>query len=570
MTRKALLAVLFAPALAHAQEPKALETKITAVTVYADRAQVTRTAQVTLPARIAIAKLPGWIDEESVRVTLTPPDAGRIVDVTVEKRFLAEASEESVRKAEAALRETTDDMAAIDDEQRVLAAEIAQLEAIRAFSLDKLPKDMATREVKVGTFGETVDFVTTRLRKARAAIRDNDKKKRELQPQLVVRSKALDEVRTKAQLEQRDVVVELTGEGRATLSLTYLTPGATWEPVAELRAGGKAKVGLAQYAAVVQTSGEDWDGATLAFSTQRPADLLKVPEAEGLLLGAGGAGLAEVLTRAGESFQRAQSAYSSQNMLLNKGKANFEANIANQMAMQARVVQSFEQLQERGTTAHFAALSGRTIRADGKTVRVPIGSVELEAASRVVAVPEVSLNAVRTADLVNAGAQPLLPGKVALFVDGAFVGNSELGFVAPGESFSTFLGVNDRVKLSRTIDKKRSSIERRGKKTKLAVSFLVTAENLSDEAVTLEMGDRVPVAQTNEIEVVDPRLPAEAKRDSSGVLRWNAQLPPHKKQSWRVEYTLEYPTDLLARAPAPHPAAKRTVYDDIRSLEQSL
>lgn len=230
MTRKMVAAALLVSSHALAQsEPRALDTKITTVTVYADRAQVTRTAQVTLPARIAIAKLPGWIDEESVRVTLNPPDAGRIVDVNVEKRFLSESSEESVRKAEAAVREISDDMQAIDDEQRVLAAEITQLEAVRAFSLDKLPKDMATREVKVATFGETMDFLTTRLRKARASIRDNEKKKRELQPQLVARSKALDEVRTKAQLEQRDVIVELAGEGRVTLSLTYLTPGATWE-----------------------------------------------------------------------------------------------------------------------------------------------------------------------------------------------------------------------------------------------------------------------------------------------------------------------------------------------------
>ena len=59
-------------------EPKVtvLDSKITAVTVYADRARVTREATLALPAqgtRFSFAKLPSWIDEGSVRVSLSPP-----------------------------------------------------------------------------------------------------------------------------------------------------------------------------------------------------------------------------------------------------------------------------------------------------------------------------------------------------------------------------------------------------------------------------------------------------------------------------------------------------------------
>ena len=55
-----------------AEDGKPVVSKITDVTVYADRAQVTRTATVALaaePTRHAFAQLPGWIDEGSVRVT---------------------------------------------------------------------------------------------------------------------------------------------------------------------------------------------------------------------------------------------------------------------------------------------------------------------------------------------------------------------------------------------------------------------------------------------------------------------------------------------------------------------
>jgi uncharacterized protein (TIGR02231 family) len=489
-----------------AEEPAPVTTRITAVTVYADRAQVVRQGTIELAAsggRVVVAPLPGWVDDESVRAALIPAGAGRITDVSLKRTFLAESSEDAVRKADLAVREVTDQLEALDDEERVLNADVAQVEAIRAFSLDKLPRDMATRDVKVATFADSVDFVTARLRKDHAALREVARKKRDLQPTLAARLKLQADLQARAQTEQTAVVVELSGSGRATLEITYLTPGATWEPSSELRAQGDKKVSLTQYASVVQTTGEDWEGATLAFSTQRPGDTLNVPQAKALLLGSSGSGLGEVLNRMGESFGRAQMAYSDRNAMLGNSSDAWHAQIANQMEVQARATQTFARLQQRGTTARFEARASRTVRADGKPVRVPIAGADFDATLKVVAVPEVSLNAVRTAQLTNTSPQPILPGRAALFADGSFVGSSELGFVAPGGTFSTFLGVNDHLKLSRTIDRKRSSLERKGKRTRLTVSFLVTAENLDAQPAALELADRVPVAQDEDIQELE-------------------------------------------------------------------
>lgn len=561
---------------AGAAEPKALTTKITEVTVYADRAQVTRTGPVELSGaasseRFVIGGLPGWIDEESVRATVS---TGKILDVVVERTFLAEASEEAVRKADAAVNETSDALVAIGDEESVVRAEIAQLEAVRAFSLDKLPRDMATRETKVSTFSDTINYVSETLRRDHKQLRELALQRRTLQPQLQARTQARNELRARAQLEQRSVTIEIDGRGRATLTLTYLTPGATWEPQGELRAiSGGSKVTLAQFAQVVQTTGEDWEGAKLSFSTQRPADTLNVPEVQSLLLGSAGSGLSEVLGRMGQSFQKAQSTYAAQNEAYSQGKAEYRANVARQMEIQSRVTSTFDTLAQRGTTAHYDALSTRPVRTDGKPIRIAIAQNTFDATPKLVAVPEVSLNAVRTAELVNTGDQAVLPGKVALFVDGAFVGTSEVAFVAPGETFSAYLGVADRVKLERTLDRKRSKLDRGSRRTTLKVSFIVTAENLSDAPVTVEMGDRVPVIGDDAMEIDDVKIPKGAKKDANGVVRWTATLAPRTTQSWRIEYELEYANDLLEReqerkqrSPAAAPAPSR-VYDDIEQLE---
>ncbi|MBT9557470.1 MAG: DUF4140 domain-containing protein, partial [Myxococcales bacterium] len=151
------LFVLSGAALAADAEP--VTTTISAVTVYADRAQVTRTGTVELNGtrRYAVEKLPGWIDPESVRATLKP-SSGRILDVTVETSFLAEAAGDAVKAADAAVREIADQLGEIEDEEKVLKDEIARLESLRAFTIDKLPKELATRDISVKTMGDTLGF----------------------------------------------------------------------------------------------------------------------------------------------------------------------------------------------------------------------------------------------------------------------------------------------------------------------------------------------------------------------------------------------------------------------------
>jgi len=56
-------------------DSQTLRSKVTRVTVYSDRAQVTRQARAELaeePTIYAFRKLPGWVDDGSVRVSPSP------------------------------------------------------------------------------------------------------------------------------------------------------------------------------------------------------------------------------------------------------------------------------------------------------------------------------------------------------------------------------------------------------------------------------------------------------------------------------------------------------------------
>jgi len=581
-----------------------LNSTITEVTVYADRARVTRTASVDLPAgptRVAFRKLPGWVDDGSLRLSLTPPDAGQILDVEAKRTFLAKPTDKEFGDAETAVRAISDQIGALDDERQVLDTQAKQIDAIRAFSLDKLPKDAAVREIKIAEYGQVVEFVAEQLRKVAKARRDLDLKKREFEPELTARQRKLDDLRQRSQLEQRTVLVDLKGNAArsVTLTLTYMLPGATWEPAHELRAAPGAKaVTLASYAVVSQTTGEDWTGAALTLSTQRTAATLRVPELEALLVGSGRSLTRAIAAPQTDTFEQAKQVWVGQNVLVGAGTLDFKGqvafdqreteykgNVARQEAVRRKVEQVFQKLQQRGTTAHFAG-GTQTVRADGRPVRIAIGTAQLEAQHRIVAAPEASLNAANTVDLVNTASQPVLPGKVAIFLEGAFLGATETAFVAPGESFTMFLGVADRLKLARTLDSKHGSYFSDGKRTRLQVAYLVSVENLSDQAVALQLADRVPVAETDEIRIRNVKVTPETRPDEKGLIRWELTLAAKQSREFRIEYTLEYPTDLPQRADSskqqqagqqaqqqlemPAMPATKSLRDDIQILEKAL
>ncbi len=564
------------------QAVESVRSRITAVTVYADRARVERAAGLRIPAGVSVwrfAELPGWIDEESVRASISPATGIRVADVRIERDYLARPADDEVVKAEVSLREISDRQREIDDERRALDAEARQVEEARVFAMEKLPKEAVLGPINVESYAKAVEFVGAAVRRIAAARRALDDRQRDLAPELAVRARRLDELRQRARLEQRTVSVTLEAAAAAetTLTLSYQLPGASWQPAHELRAEATnpATVTLASFAVVSQTTGEDWDGAALSFSTQSPGETLRIPELEALRLGLPAAAVASRASGA-SSFNKAKQLFTDQNGFWFQNwnpRGDLQAYRYNednrrQIEQQAEVV--FQRLKERGTLAHFAGEGRPVVRSDGSLVRVPIGRAELAAKLRIVAIPELSLNALRTVELVHSGVQPLLPGRVAIFERGAFVGFTDTDFVAEGETFSLMLGVAESLKLGRVMDRKMSSIAR-GSRTRLQVAFQVTVENLSAEPVRVRLQDRVPVSEDREIRVFGVDIKPDGRPDDRGLLTWDLDLRPKEKRLYRIAYGIEYPPAAAAVNRAqraggpPQPAAD--LYEQIERLE---
>ncbi len=545
-----------------ASNGRVLSSAVTKVTVYSDRARVTRRATANVspkPTVFAFRKLPGWVDDGSVRVLVT---AGRIVGVRVERNFLARATDKTWQKAQVNHRVLANRLAALGDELHVLAAQKRQIDNIKAFSLAKITKDTTIGNVKVKSYGEVLTFISNALRSTakarRAVLRQRDK----ITPEYLASARKLAELKNLMKLEETTVLVTLqsTRKTPTTIELTYMIPGATWEPMHDLRVStSDAKTAeLISFAVVTQTSGEDWRNAQLSFSTQSSVRSVRIPELEALTLGDTHTAT-RILTSKMSSFHRAQKAFTQQSQLWNKvhqrksmrTRVNFDrvfqSNMQYLQVVQSKTVRIFQRLQKRGTTAHFKAPIAPIVRGDGHPVRMRLGHGTLKTKQRIVAVPEQSLNAARTLEMINSTNQPLLPGKVALYQDGAFLGMTEVDFIAMGERFALFLSVADHIKLSRKLDRKRSALvrKRRRRRNKMQVSFIVTLENLSPKSTVVALTDRIPVSENKAIKIDRVKISGGVKPDSQGLLHWKLKLKPKEKRQFRIAYQVEYPSELV-------------------------
>ena len=539
----------------------ALDSKITEVTVYADRARVTREVTLELPAkadRFSFAKLPSWIDEGSVRVSLKTADGakGEVLDVQIRRTYLTATSDEEVRKAQDAVQEISDQVNELSDKQKVIEQRRKHLESIRVFSLDKLPKDAAAREVKVAEYVDFLAFLETSLTKLNADRRALEKQRREIQPEQNARQKRLSELNSKAQLEERAVEVALRGQGQATVVLTYLLAGASWEPAHELRADEKGEmVHITSYAVVRQTTGEDWGVPKLSFSTQNLSRTARIPELDTLLVGEGRKASVRMLDQQEDTYQDALGNYKSQNRLwyFNNPVENNGIAIANldlNDAIQQKSVQTFAKISGRATTAHFRALADKAVPSDGQPIRLPIGDLSLNRTERIVAAPEASLNAARVFELNNKNGQALLPGKVTLYLGANFLGSTAIDFVGPGEEFSLYAGVEDEVKVSRVLDRSKSEKRKTSfsSKTELQASWIIEVENLADVEKNIRLADRIPVSQNDDVKVRSVKISPKVTPDEKGLFSWDLILKPKEKRTLNVEYVVQYPKDYTQRS----------------------
>jgi hypothetical protein len=268
------LSLLAAALLAAAPPSLDAAAKVTAVTVFNDRARVVRTGKVQLDgaALVSVALLPGSVSADSVRLEAHGAEVRRVELAKVDELdFPTGQAQQLLDKLEA----KDDQLTAVLREQE---KQLAVIEGLKPEVQPDLPSRPAPRLNTAG-WAQALAFYEAQLDKVQAHLRALEQRRLQLQRErddLAAEARRVGAGRRRAGLQ---VNALLSGHGEAKLTLVYLVGGARWTPAWELTyLPAQEKVQVALSGLVTQATGEEWEEAELTLSTAVPGVSSQLPK----------------------------------------------------------------------------------------------------------------------------------------------------------------------------------------------------------------------------------------------------------------------------------------------------
>jgi len=508
---------------------------VDAVTVYPDGASVTRVITLDLPAgdNTLVAKdFPLTLDASSLRVE---GEAGAKLTIgaidTRPPRPVLPANLSEIDKRIEALK----------DERANWQGAIAAAEARRKFA----ERFAETSPAGLGDKGEARPLsewraafgaVSEEVAAADTAIRDAQRKHREIDRE-IARLESDRSAKPPAKLEVR---IDLAAQAatKATLRVTYAVRNARWTPLYDARLDTGAKdrkpaLELVRRAEIVQTTGEDWSNVTLGVSTVRTTRGGNAPELKSLIVQY-------------PQLPRPLAAGSASDMAYSNRSREMLAAPAPQLAKREPAAEQEAAVEANGFQVTFK-ISGRVSvsAADGaKSLRISTATIAPDLLVR--SAPVVDPTAFLEASFKQAEDAPLLPGRVSIYRDGAFVGRSQMTAAAKDETVRLGFGADDKVKIERAVLKRNegsAGLLVTTSKTDER-SFKTSVRNGHDFPIRIAIEDQLPVSENEEIvvEMLPSSTPPTTTnlREKRGVLEWAFEAKAGEVRdigfAWRVKW----------------------------------
>ena len=192
--------------------------------------------------------------------------------------------------------------------------------------------------------------------------------------------------------------------------------------------------------------------------------------------------------------------------------------------------------------------------------KVSVARKELPAVFTYVSVPLETEAVFLRADFANTKENPLPAGPAQVFSGDNLIGTLDFTTLGPGERGSVSLGAERDIKILRRQNGRR---RRRGVVAKEVITdYTVEIEvrSFRDQAVRLEIYDRLPDARARkEITVTDFFADPAPLTTERGVLVWRLELSPHGQLMLRFRYAVRHPADyrlVMEEDPTPHQSAE--------------
>lgn len=575
--------------------PATVTSKITAVKLYTNRAEITRISKIRLVKgsnTIIIEGLPDNMIDWSARGMLPEKYNGRIVSLEIMRQALVEKKKKKIIDIEKRLEELRDRDAELADDMTNIRQQEIFLDSIAEFTKNTASKELETRIPQTGLWSGTMDYVSSKRKELLASSRSIQKKRRDLAEEIQKLEFDLSQLagtsyyssykklnmavekNTKSNMIQqygdftdsyaemeRTMKDESSGvdtekrimlniysgvEGETDFTFSYLIPDTYWQMTYDFRASRTdSSIEVILYADVYQKTGEDWENIDLSLSTGAPQNNIAVPE------------LAPWYLNKREEYRNKRDYDGASGMVQKKamkeeayaadGEDEYDQQVIPEATVQTKglflevkipikqTIESANRYQKK-LIKSYSFKSGKGLRYYFKTVPDSSGKVYLMA---------------RTS---NQTELPWLGGEAQVFLENEFIGRVQIPDTSVGKEEDLVLGISPDITAKKELVKKyedKSGVF--GGNKRMVYSYKITIENNSKETAELLILDNFPVSQNEEIKVEVEKLSAQHQDDDAtkktteyqqGTRKFTVTMSPGSKREITYDAVITFDKEL--------------------------
>jgi uncharacterized protein (TIGR02231 family) len=515
-----------------AQTSQPVTSKITDVTVFLNRAQVTRQIKTQLQpgkTELVVASLTSMLDPQSIQVS----GKGNfvILGTSHQQNYLTDVN---MPKALKSLRDSIDWLSkqvSLEQSQK----EILNKEEGMLMSNQKIGG--ANQNLSVMELKAMADFYRTRLSEIVSSRMKEDDKIKKLQERTAKLQQQFNSQNEMYQRNTSEVVVSVSCEATtsADLEISYVVFNAGWTPQYDIRAiNTKSAMQLSYKANVFQSTGEEWKNVKLKLSTANPNQSGLKPELIAWYLDF----YQPVVVRSAR-YRKAESNAPMSVQMQEADKKLAEPEVMKEASTAAEYVTTIQ----TSLNTEFDIALPYTVASASKPTLVDIRNYELKATYSYSTAPKLDNDAFLLAKAIGWEEFSLLPGEANIFFEGTFTGKS---FIDPNnikDTLSLSLGRDKRIVVKREKLKELTSRKFIGTNQRESYAWEISVRNTKTEPVLISVEDQIPVSQNSQIEVTAIDLANAVYNKDTGKLSWDLKLQPNETKKIVFKYEVKYPKD---------------------------
>lgn len=521
-------------------------SRVEAVTVYQDRALVTRTAKVELEAgdnALLFEGLPGALMEESLRAEGRAQKTVTIYGAEIKKAFGTEEADPRIAQVAAELEKLRYELKGIQGKYQALADQKAFLDSVKNFSSVQIPKDIMTKSSSPSDWTGISKFLYEAYVTNASDLLEAEKAVAEKNKEVEAKQREYYDIQGGLGIEKKTVVVTVSAKEKTSfeVELSYVVPQAMWTISYDAKAyPSKGQFSLISYGNVRQWTGEDWTDVRLSLSTAKPSIGGRMPELDPWyvdfpqpVVPYPGKAVRTMMAMAPEASMD-QASVAAYDAVGGGAGPSYEKS--------AELAQS-EVRQELGSVSYDLPRAF-TVKSDNRFYKSPVETREFPVEADYEATPKLSPYAFIHAKVTNNTDHLLAGGEVSIFLNDEYVGKSFIETVGQNEEFDLYLGIDEEIKVKRTelVDKKKKSLM--GLKSRKDFAYKIELENYKKEPIKIAVYDQIPVSKNGDIkaELASSSVkPSETK--DLGILKWDFELKPAEKKTLEFAFFVEHPAD---------------------------